>query len=154
MSEENKTTVALLAHQARAEHEELHHLLGAVQRQLEGCGKQGRCEAGACSAAALKKLREHLLAHFDREEKGGWLEEAVVRAPHLAHQLAALERQHNPLRDCLARLVGDAEAMDGTEESIEQLRVNFEKFAHKLLKHEANEEHVLQEGFNEDLDIE
>lgn len=154
MSEENKTTIALIANEARAEHVELHHLLDAARMQLEKCAANGQGTAAQCVARTMRQVRDHLEWHFSREENGGWLEEAVIRAPHLSHQLTKLEHQHAPLRERVARLVTLAESSDGTPESVQGLREEFEKFARQLLIHETYEERVLQQGFNEEIEFE
>lgn len=153
MSEENETTIELLAHEVRTQHAELCRLLNTVRQQLSACTEKGHARPGPCLTATMKQLKDHLEAHFAREESGGWLEEAVVRAPHLAHQLTRLEQQHEPLRARAANLVAEAEASDKTAASIDQLRHHFEMFAHHLTTHESHEERVLQKGFNEDLEL-
>ena len=153
MIEKNKTTIALLAQQARTEHAELHHLLDTVRKQLGTSKEKSQQRAAPSVVAAVNELRDHVERHFDREEHGGWLEETEAHAPYLAHQLTKLERQHKPLRERAAHLVVEAEASEGTTTSTDQLRSDFETFARQLLMHENDEERVLQEGFNEDLDL-
>lgn len=154
MSEENKTTIALLANEARAEHVEMRHLLEHAREELKKCHECGSNASAACVHRAMSEMQDHLERHFAREENGGWLEEAVVRAPHLAHRLTELEQQHRPLRERIAHLVKEAETLDGGRESVQKVREEFEKFAKQLLVHESYEERVLQQGFNEELDLE
>jgi hypothetical protein len=153
MDEANLTTVNLLRRQARAEHEELHQLLTEVRNQFGACTQHTDPAKGRCFAEAARQLRQHIDSHFAHEASGGWLEEAVVRAPHLAHRLTRLEHEHEPLRKQAAHLVKMAEALDRTSDPPDALHKEFDRFAKRLLKHEADEEQVLSEGFNEDLDL-
>ena len=153
MNEESKTTITLLTKEARQEHADLHKLLETVRNQIGKCSEGKPGQAGSCLVKVMKQLCEHVENHFDREENGGWLEEAVVRLPHLSRRLRVLERQHKPLSERVRSLLAFAETFDGRSESVEQLRNNFEVFSRLLLIHELSEDRLLQRGFNEDLEL-
>ncbi len=158
MTEHDKTAISLLMHQLQTGHDELRQLLEEVRSGFTACKQVTGAERGQCLAAAVRELQGHIETHFAREEQGGWLEEAVIRAPHLAHRLTLLEREHTPLRQQLAKLVefvatADCVA-DCTAGRLAQLQKDFDHFVAKLLHHEAEEEQVLAEGFNEELEIE
>lgn len=154
MNEINAATVNLLVREARAEQAKLRELLDKVRNRLCDCKRQAGDSKGQCLVKAVRKLQKHIEAHFAFEEQGGWLEEAVIRAPHLAHQLTLLEREHEPLRRHAAELVKMAETFGHGDQVIDELRDQFECFAERLLQHEADEDRMLAEGFNEELDLE
>jgi iron-sulfur cluster repair protein YtfE (RIC family) len=149
---EIKTTLDLVTHEARAEHAQMHHLLAEAREQMKTC-KIDKGGMGPCMAETIGRLQERLTAHFAREEKGGWLEEAVVRAPHLAKQLTAIEHEHGPLLEQLRQLYNDAAKMPATGEGLTKLEHEFEAFATRLLAHEEAENAILCQGFNEDMDL-
>lgn len=150
---EIKTTLDLVTHEARAEHAQMHHLLGEARAQMKAC-KINAGGMGACMADTIAQLRTRLAAHFAREDKGGWLEEAVVRAPHLAKRLTTLEQEHAPLMEQLNRLHQDAVKLQPTPEATTEFETEFEAFAARLLAHEEAENAILCTGFNEDMDLE
>jgi hypothetical protein len=153
MDETYRTTFNLLMHESRAEHNKLHQLLSDVRNQFGACDLRSGDARGRCYAEVVRRLQQHLETHFAHEEGGGWLEEAVVHAPHLAHRLTQLEREHGPLLEQAAHLITIAESLDRTGESPAQLQAEFEQLSVRLLKHEADEAQVLADGFNEELDI-
>jgi hemerythrin-like domain-containing protein len=147
----NQTTVNLLTHQARTEHEELHQLLDEVCNQL--CPSNRDDFKATFLGDAIRRLQRHLETHFAHEECGGWLEEAVACAPHLAGRLTKLEREHGVLRKQMAELIEAAKALERAPGDSTEFRVAFDQFATRLLQHESDEERMLAEGFNEELDI-
>lgn len=152
MNESEKTTVTFLVHQLHAEHGKLHQSLAEIRNQFDACQKEAGPVKAKCLADLIQRMQTHIEAHFAHEERGGWLEEAVVRAPHLSHRLTLLEKQHTTLRSQIAKLVEMAKTHDGSVQCSTRLRDHFERFAKQLLEHEAEEERVLAEGFNEELE--
>lgn len=153
MTQSDKTNVSLLVHQLQAEHVELRELLEEVHDRFAACHRKSGAARTQCLAKSVRQLQEYIEAHFAREEQGGWLEEAVVRAPHLAHRLTLLEREHIPLRKQIAQLAELVSCDDCTADRLAQFQREFDQFVVRLRQHEADEERVLAEGFNEDLEI-
>jgi len=107
-------------------------------------------DAAASLRELMPKLRIFLQRHFQQEEQGGWLEEAVCSLPRLSHCLTGLEHQHQTLLretdEALALLSSPLPALaDGAD--------TFQSLANALLAHEAQEEEVLAEGFNQESDF-
>ena len=146
-------TLDLLAHEARREHGELHELLSATRSKFAECILAPAEEKTGCIVKTLDKLRGHVAEHFAREEAGGWLEEAIIRAPHLAHAATELEHEHKPLLERADRLLLNARGMSLQSEELERVRAEYEEFTAALLHHEAREERLLEKGFNEDLGL-
>lgn len=96
----------------------------------------------------LKALYAALEQHFDEEELGGFIEDAISRNPKLAADADRLIAEH---ADLLRRLTG---VFHGLNESIEALHAarklvgEFNAFADALLSHEAFENHILEHGHN------
>ena len=153
MNEENKNTLTLLTHEAHKEHAELRHLIETVKQRIDTARNTKARDTDRDLIQAIKQLCDHVEEHFQREENGGWLEEAVVRAPHLARRLGRLERQHKPLCQRVQRLVAAAEAGKQGDKWLNEFEEKFAKFGRQLLAHETCEERVLQKGFNDDLEI-
>jgi hemerythrin len=149
----NDTTgLELGIHQTHEEHARLHQL-------LDDCRAQLALPTGPTATTAeklqthLTDLYEHLARHFAHEEHGGWLDEAVIRLPRLATQLTALEKQHATLLERLAELIRKVQTIANEAVAWQTVAADFEGFARQLLAHEACEERILQQGFNEDLGL-
>lgn len=153
MAENDKTAVSLLVRQLQSEHDKLRQLLDEVRGELAVCHLKPGAARGQCLIEAVRPLQEHLETHFANEEQGGWLEEAVVRAPHLAHRLTMLEHEHAPLRRHVAELLEIVATTECSAARLAQFQNRFDQFVAELKRHEAAEEQVLAEGFNEELEI-
>ena len=97
------------------------------------------------------RLAEILETHFRHEEQGGYLKEALRRAPHLITRTDALLEQHQSLSEQVETL--RLLAHSGVESPAWWSRVesDFQKFASQLLNHEHAENNVIQEAFTEDI---
>lgn len=146
------TELELGIHQTHEEHARLHQLLAACHADL-ALATAPTATNIADLQTHLTQLHEHLARHFAHEEHGGWLEEAVVRLPRLATQFTTLEKQH---ADLLARLAALGEKLKTLAVEADQwpaVAGEFEAFAKQLVAHEACEERILEQGFNQDLDL-
>jgi hypothetical protein len=146
-------TFDVLVDQVRADHRTLHERVKAIGEQMAQLrGPVITPTESSQVRAALGDLRQYLVCHFHREETGGCLEEAVVRMPHLAHEMTVVERQHEPLLKQLDALI--AELPDGETPLCVWLptSVHFRAFASDLFAHEAAEEKIMQTGLNEPIE--
>jgi iron-sulfur cluster repair protein YtfE (RIC family) len=100
---------------------------------------------------ALLSLRLQMEQHFRKEEAGGVMEEAVARLPRLADQAAHIQEEHPRLLQLLDKTVQLAEVAGPKLADWEQVRPAVTEFTTAMLTHEAAENRVLQQGFNEDL---
>jgi hypothetical protein len=102
---------------------------------------------------SLAALREHLAAHFQQEEAGGFLEESITRMPRLSAAMKAVLADHPRLLaelDLLVGLVGTAEVSTA---QWDRAAHDYEQFARHLVAHERTENTVVQQGYNEDLGL-
>lgn len=131
-----------------AQHRELHDLLVEVRGAFE---EPVGAVARAHAAGRLGVLRQHLVRHFEQEERGGYMEESLCRMPRLAEAARGVLAEHPGLLADLDGLLERLAARDGVGEAWRQAGRDFETFASRLLAHERNENAVVQEGYNEDL---
>ncbi len=111
-----------------------------VRRQPGGAVALGR---------DLLRLRDSLKLHFDREERGGFFDEILVRSPHLDRTVTALRNEHGGF---LLRLGRIAEAFGEPEDlDLEIVLGSLRRFAGEYLRHEESEIALLMDTYNEDL---
>lgn len=96
------------------------------------------------AANQLRRLRERLNRHFQEEEEGGCIEEAVARCPTLSQDAFDLEREHRELLGELDQLIVAAER----EQPLAKLDERYHVFVGRLRAHEAQENELVQRGFN------
>ena len=117
---------------------------------------KSRCTANSAAddvVAALNSLRTHLHDHFEKEERGGFLEESVTRIPRLAKAVAAVLADHPRLLAEIDALIDSLPTGTITLEAWRSCSEGFERFAGHLVAHERRENAVVQEGYNEDLGL-
>jgi hypothetical protein len=99
----------------------------------------------------LTDLQQQLDHHFEQEEQGGCIEEAVSRRPALAPLAKSLEAEHVQLLDDLDQLIRCLDRHVSKQDWVDVVR-RFDKFANALRAHEAAESDILQRGFNLNLE--
>lgn len=102
----------------------------------------------------LQNLVDHLTRHFQQEQAGGYLEEATMRLPRIGLRAEALQRQHDELSDAANRLLKQLRHVDATTCDWARQAWEFDQFVQRLAAHEAAENALLQEAFNEDPGVE
>ena len=95
----------------------------------------------------LQKLRAEMVRHFEEEESGGCVEEAVAAQPSLGREATRLEQEHPELLEQLDALIEKLETQNEPGKPTEGLRHFFHGFARKLNAHEVIEERILEKGF-------
>lgn len=131
----------------QSEHEELRARLRALRESIEGLRAAPRGPREELSRQ-LCELRDQLREHFAQEEQGGYMEEALSRAPKFSALAAELERQHPLLlaeATQLAHLAGTAPAAD-----LPRFLTRTQEFCAALARHEGAEARILQTAFNRD----
>lgn len=140
--------------QAMHDHEKLHHEVEDIHQLLEHkAAGEINCEAVTAVTALINTLREGLRQHFEREELGGYLEEALTRVPALAPQAAQLQKQHAEFLRLAEQMTADAQCGDQPAGVWTRLKGDYARFAKKLLAHEAAENQLLERAFNEDIGL-
>lgn len=140
MANSSEEFLAYLTH-LRAEHRELDERLRRIEREWTS----EPTKAIRQLIRDLQALRRDLAHHFEEEDSGGCLEEAVSRQPSLGHEVDRLGREHPELLAKLDQLIDTLTKPDEAKE--ECLR-----FAELLHDHEAAEDRILEESFGIDLD--
>jgi hypothetical protein len=134
------------------EHRELRGRLAALEDKLAEvlAPAPGRAPDYEELRKLLASLLVHVEQHFAEEEEGGILDEAMCRLPRLCPQAAALERQHKPLLQQLARIVERAGDCGSSENRWRSLAAEFNRFTYAIRAHEAAENRIAEEAFNEE----
>ncbi len=134
----------------KAEHREMHLALANLQRRLEAIAPEQVAAKLPEMRQHFEALRKRLAAHFQEEEGGGCLEEAAARLPRLGEAVTRIEEEHPRILSALdalrQRLAGAL-----TSEQWPDVLLAYRELATMLAQHEALENRVLEQGFNEDL---
>lgn len=99
----------------------------------------------------LWKLAELVESHFDHEECGGYMAEALARAPRLTPTAEKLLAEHSILLDDAKKL--QILARSGVESDAwwRQIDSDFRHLKSRLLAHEHAENKLLHEAFSRDI---
>lgn len=102
-------------------------------------------------ADMMRQLRMLVLEHFRHEERGGYFTGALEMAPHLTHRADDLLGQHPQMADLLAALVDESATQDSGRRWRNEVDERFSKFLTIFLAHEAGEQALLLEAYNDDI---
>jgi iron-sulfur cluster repair protein YtfE (RIC family) len=137
-----------------AEHKDLHSAVARIKAQLaERDPKAPMSVSRQQLTASLSELHHYLAEHFLREEKGGFLEEAVAKLPRLAKRVMDLEHEHPELLKQIDNLLELIPKVKPTASGWKRLAIEFDRIARRLADHEAAESHLVEEGFNQDVGL-
>jgi hypothetical protein len=128
------------------EHRDLNRLLEAVEKQLSAAGGEHGGEARSVLPETIDDLLAHIERHFEEEEQGGLLDEAICRLPRLGPQVTVVERQHAPLLAQLGQIAKRAKEVGSSAGQWKALADEFRRFAYALRAHEAAENRVAEEA--------
>lgn len=135
----------------KREHGELKDLLSQVRSTMYG--QQPDAQQ---ARQLIGDLYERIQSHFHHEEKGGYLSEALERAPRLTNLAGRLHEQHETLSEMLGELRNHVQQTVPTDDLRadawwKELDNQFHVFFNRLLRHETEEDKLVQEAFNRDL---
>jgi hypothetical protein len=99
----------------------------------------------------LTELRAHVAQHFACEEEGGYMAVVLERRPESEHAVQQLLGQHRPMLALLDVFVREAE---GAEKIDDDLRNRIAGWAELLRRHEAEENVLVEDAFNQDIGAE
>ena len=134
-----------LFEQIQQDHAELRKLLGEVHQALS------RREASVDAVASLiESLTVHLEAHFQEEEATGVFDQVTAREPRLCDRASALCAEHDQLRKTAAALNQAAKSADGAD-WWDRLETAFHEFSKDLMRHEHEENELVQEAYEQDI---
>jgi hypothetical protein len=136
------------------EHHELQRRLLDLRRMVRDQeSDRSNAQRLNCLCLPLADLRKRMQAHFALEETGEVMEEVVIRIPRLAHDAAKIEHEHPELIRRIDEAIRLSETTDPTTEDCVKASDAVEAFVTQMLAHEEAENHLLQQVFNEQVDI-
>ena len=130
----------------KSEHEELTEILDEVRVAISaGDRTKNRVED------VISRLSDVVETHFRHEEHGGYLKEAVERAPRLTAQAEVLLDQHESLLEQVEKLRLLVHSGIESPTWWTRIEADYHEFAARLIDHEHAENRVLQEAFTSDI---
>jgi hypothetical protein len=128
------------------EHRELANALADVERALKRHDRAQRLVE-----KQLSRLAEFVESHFAWEESGGYLIDALTRAPLLTNKADRLLAEHADLLDDAKKL--HLLARSGVESQAwwRHVEQDFQRLKSMLLAHELAENKLLQQAYKGDL---
>ena len=136
----------------KAEHRKIDDVVKRIQAWLllesPPAPEHSECDRLEILKRQLGSLRNLLKGHFEEEEAGGCVEEAISRNPSLSSAAGELESEHRGLLAQLDRMIENvtrAGFATGTAAAFEDA---FNMFAKELYDHETRENRILEQGFN------
>jgi len=119
------------------------HLLNLEEMTDSSSGADGRA-LGAC----LTSLRSNLDEHFRFEERNGYMDAVLARAPQMARQVEGLREEHAEMRQSLIALAAQARKARSVDD---ELRQKVRDWVAKVRNHERRENLLVEDTFNRDL---
>jgi len=140
--------------QAMHEHEHLHQAVDKIHAMLNKHAEHDVTQSEVDEATSVvQSLYDQMRKHFEQEEEGGYLEEAITRVPTLAALAEVLQQQHAELSRLAGQMLADARSTERPVDVWVRLKADYARFAKMLLGHEAAENKLLERAFNEDLGV-
>ena len=115
---------------------------------LEGCLAEGGPDIQADEQ--LRALELRLRSHMSREEEGGWMQEVLEHAPHLAREVRRLREEHSQLKTGFSDLVQRARRIAEVWQD-DRFRARMKGWIHAMRAHEMRESALLQEAYLRDI---
>jgi predicted ATPase len=148
------TVNAAFLQEIKEDNHELRQLLAEVRAALTA--PVGTHLPSRQLAELLARLRDQLAMHFALEEAYGYFEEPLTVAPRLGSQAEALRGQHRDLYLEICELVDRAQRRayhEGNGNSLRSLAADFLGFGDKLQQHEARENELMAQAFDDDIGV-
>jgi hypothetical protein len=137
------------AEHVEAEHRHFGRMINEIRQAFEAPVESGNVAAAAAVARdKLAVFNQQMRSHFEMEEDGGYMEEAVARLPVLSHNADKLITEHAILRMAIDHLVKHLDTVGDSAAEWNSCREEFQRFANQIAAHESNENWLLHEGFN------
>jgi len=128
------------------EHRALKDLLRTIDEALER-----RTATIAEVSHLLARLGDQLVKHFALEEDGGYFADALVHAPQLVARANELLAQHPKMCTGAKQVLVTLQPGQTDEHWWRETRQRFLAFRVELLKHERQEDKLLQEAYTQDI---
>jgi len=135
-----------------AQHENLGAVLDSLAARIGAIAERPDDIAARVEMLRLLRELEHLLPeHFEYEESGGYLAEALAVAPRLTRRAQRLRDEHSGFSAKLAALAARAREVGELPGSWKALATAVKKFTYELRHHELEENTLINEAFMDDL---
>lgn len=151
MASIDRSDPVILSH-VLAEHRDLFNLMTSARSAFAAPSPPTPAQR-AQVLECLRGLRAHLADHFLKEERGGFLEEAVTRVPRLSTAVREIVSQHPLLLAELDSVIERLAVEPCTGSCWDAAADGFARFAAQMAAHERSENAVVQDGYNEDLGL-
>jgi hypothetical protein len=102
-------------------------------------------------AGGLSELRAALARHYEDEEEGGCLEEAVAHLPTLSREVTKLNREHSQVLSTMDQLIAQVRTLRPGNQEWAEIERDFQAIAERLRAHEAAESRILKASFGNDV---
>lgn len=135
----------------QAEHREMGNLVQTLRRVFDDAQPWSR-EVLSEGAEALAGLVKHLRHHFEQEEEGGYLEEALLAAPRFSHEAGVLLAQHAVMMSQAKQTLESARTAD-SEATWSELKAEVRSLIAALIAHESAENRIVRQAFNTGSDV-
>ncbi len=138
----------------KCEHSKIETLLDNLNRALEQADLRGWPQDAIMNVGEqLSSLEHALAAHFRKEEEGGFLEDARVALPRMSAAVRELLQEHAEMLAEVGGLAAQTKHMHwGTYHSWRGFLEHVKTFIKRLQAHEARENVLLAEAFNDASD--
>lgn len=140
--------------QVKAEHYDLEQVLHHLGAAFDSArAQQWPLASTQRLVVLLSELRDQIERHFAQEEVGGYMEEALSRAPRFSAQVEALLKQHTELASGVNDVLARAKGSRDNPGNWKTLHADVQALLKKLKAHEAGENRIIEAAFNEDLGL-
>jgi len=130
-----------------ARHRELRELIARIDRAF-----QRRTATIEEVSDMLADLGDRLVKHFAMEEDGGYFADMLLHAPQLVSKANALIAQHPKMTTQAKTLAAEIQGRgDSGEQWWQHTAALFRAFRDELLRHEKQENVLLQEAYGRDV---
>ena len=138
-----------VAHKVEEEHKGLNQQMGEIK--MESMKEVSPEEFSNWRLELIWHLRDfknRLLRHFDLEEEGGFMKDALSAAPESQPKVSELKAEHRQFSKSLEKIIDTLQAMHKKDsEKLEQTRIKLNEFIATLRKHEEEEQRLLQRTY-------
>lgn len=158
MAVQNRTSTvtinAAFLQEIKEVHEDLWKLLEDVRQVCSDAHNVREC--GRRVADLMGNLRDQLALHFALEEAYGYFEDPVRAAPHLSDAARVLRDEHEGLYATVRDLADDLEEQFRAGKlgaCAEDVVKRFGRYHDQLKRHEARENELILEAYDDDLGV-
>ena len=117
-------------------------------KALEVIARRASTSGPEALRARLEAMRAHIIEHFRFEEEDGYMDAVRRLEPRLERAIEQLAEEHRQLLDSLDALRTEIATLPSANEAV---ATKVSAWVQKLQKHEARENHLMQDAFGLDI---